>query len=45
MSTTLEISALQQKWEQLSEWGAQNPEEWSTKELENNEMLLEGIEA
>ncbi|TID24346.1 hypothetical protein E2P81_ATG02648 [Venturia nashicola] len=45
MSTIEDVSALQQKWEQLSEWGAQNPEEWSKRELENNEMLLEGIEA
>jgi hypothetical protein len=40
-----EITSFQQKWEQLSEWGAQNPEEWAKKEIENNERLLEGIEA
>jgi len=40
-----EITSFQQKWEQLSEWGTQNPEEWGKNEIENNERLLEGIEA
>jgi hypothetical protein len=40
-----EITNFQQKWEQLSEWGAQKPEEWAKNEIENNERLLEGIEA
>jgi hypothetical protein len=45
MSTTEQVKATQQKWEQLSEWGAQNPEDWAKNELKNNEILLEGIEA
>jgi len=45
MSTAEEVKIYQQKWEQLSEWGAQNPEEWAKNELTNNETLLEGIEA
>ncbi|QDS73655.1 hypothetical protein FKW77_002501 [Venturia effusa] len=45
MSTSQEISALQHKWERLSEWGALNPDEWSSNELGNNEALLEGVEA
>lgn len=45
MSTTENLTALQQKWEIFSEWAAQNPEEWAKKELVNNEMLLDGIDA
>ena len=35
----------QQKWEELNEWGMQNPEEWEKDELLNNEELLAEIEA
>jgi hypothetical protein len=40
-----DYKSYQQKWEQHSEWAAQNPEDWAKNELENNEELLSYIEA
>lgn len=35
----------QQRWEDLRDWGNENPEEWEENELLNNEEMLAGIEA
>ena len=35
----------QQKWEELRDWGYDNPKEWEEDELLNNEAMLADMEA